>query len=309
MTWFMARRGSGQRVAIGFREQGLIYATGVARAAATDLLDCGFLPSSKDSQQSVLLDRLCQEHGLKGASAVVVLEPGSYNLLQMEAPEVEPEEMNNAMRWRIKDLIDFHIDDAVLDLFEMPQTRRQNTTRMVTVVAARRSLLQQQVDWVESAGLEMEAIDISELAVRNLMLNDTQGLESGALLSLTPTYGYIEVLHQGDLYLQRRIEIGDDDLVSAGGDELLELQEALVLELQRSLDYFDSQYAAGPVQKIALHASEAVLQPLMQVFVESFRSDVTAFDPLAGFNSSRLQGDRPLNRLLPVLGALQRRPA
>ena len=42
--------------------------------------------------------------------ATCVMPLGSYNLLQIEAPKVPPEELRSAVRWRVKDLIDFPID-------------------------------------------------------------------------------------------------------------------------------------------------------------------------------------------------------
>ena len=38
---------------------------------------------------------------------------GDYTLVLVEAPDVEPEEMRAAIRWRIRDLVDFNIDEAV----------------------------------------------------------------------------------------------------------------------------------------------------------------------------------------------------
>ena len=49
-----------------------------------------------------------------------LLAIGDYQLLMVEAPEVPPAELRAAIRWRIRDLIDFHIDDAVLDVFDVP---------------------------------------------------------------------------------------------------------------------------------------------------------------------------------------------
>ncbi len=46
-------------------------------------------------------------------------------------------ELRAAVRWRIKDLIDFHIDDAVIDVFEMPAHARGGPNRMMYAVKAR----------------------------------------------------------------------------------------------------------------------------------------------------------------------------
>ena len=63
------------------------------------------------------------------APTVSVLDPDSYRLLLVEAPDVPADELRAAVRWRVKDLIDFHVDDAVIDVFEMPQHARGGRRR------------------------------------------------------------------------------------------------------------------------------------------------------------------------------------
>src|SRR5512143_964872 len=102
------------------------------------------------------------------APTVSVLDPGGYRLLLVEAPDVPPDELRAAVRWRVKDLIDFHVDDAVFDVFEMPPHARGGRNRMMYAVTAKADYVRQQIALIEGAGLNLGVIDIGELSLRNV---------------------------------------------------------------------------------------------------------------------------------------------
>ena len=41
-------------------------------------------------------------------------------MLSLEAPAVPREELKTAVGWRLKDMLDFHIDDATIDVLAIP---------------------------------------------------------------------------------------------------------------------------------------------------------------------------------------------
>ena len=103
---------------------------------------------------------------------------------------------------------------------------------------------------------EPTAIDITELALRNVALLNEEEPGARVLLYLAPNYGLIEVLSAGLLYLSRRIDINAKEVqrFAAHGagypdDDLL---ESLVLELQRSMDYYASQFGEGAVRSVQI---------------------------------------------------------
>jgi len=172
---------------------------------------------------------------------VSVLPPTGYNLLLVEAPDVPDDELRAAVRWRIKDLIDFHIDDAVIDVFQMPTQGRGGPTQMMYAIAARADFVRNQIDALENAGLKLDVIDIPELSLRNvaaLLEEENRGV---ALLYLADSYGVLLLVKQGIMYLTRRIETGAATLRQADGMRS-QLVAGLTLETRRSLDYFESHY-------------------------------------------------------------------
>lgn len=178
------------------------------------------------------------------------MEPGSYSLLQIEAPNVNADEIKSALRWKVKDLIDFHVDDATIDLFEMPGAGRDGAAKMMNVIVARTTWIQQHINKLHAADIEPHAIDITELALRNIAQTCLeQDSDPCAAVYILPENIYIEVIDNTTLYLNRNIEThfqqqADDANSSAFLDT--SSHELLSLEMQRSMDYYESHYGNGP---------------------------------------------------------------
>jgi len=183
------------------------------------------------------------------APTVTVLDPSAYRLLLVEAPDVPAEELRAAVRWRVKDLIDFHIDDAVIDVFEMPPHARGGPSRMMYAVTARAELVKQQIALLEGAGLTLDVVDIPELSLRNVAALLETGERGTAFLYLGERRSTLLLVRQGVLYLARYVETGVATLAEAG--ELApELVSGLALEIRRSLDYFESHYEQTSIPQV-----------------------------------------------------------
>lgn len=213
------------------------------RAHTPELVSCGASDAGSDSEISSVIRSFREQTEPPPARASCVLADAEYQLLLVEAPDVEPAELKAAVRWRIKDLIDFHIDDAVIDVFDVPGD--QSRSPMKYVVAARSATVARRVEQLETAGMGLEYIDVAELALRNVAALTEEDVAGLALLHLEPDYGLMTVTRQGALYLARRIEIGHSQLERAyraddgSADRLL---DNVLLELQRSLDYYESHF-------------------------------------------------------------------
>lgn len=198
----------------------------------------------------VVLARAAREFDLKHHRCTTVLGDQDYKLLLTEAPDVPSTELKAALRWRVKDLIDFHINDATLDVFDLPGEKTRGVAREMYVVAARSDAIRRRIDQVESAGASLDVIDIPELAQRNLAALLPQDAEGVVLLVLQPRAGLITVTRHGLLYLARSLAFGWEAL--ADGERQTEYFDQMVLEVQRSLDYFESHFRQAPVRHLAV---------------------------------------------------------
>jgi MSHA biogenesis protein MshI len=233
---------------------------------------------------------------------VSVLPASSYHMLLVEAPDVPQDELRAAVRWRIKDLIDFHIDDAVIDVFQMPQQSRGGPNQMMYAIAARAEHVREQITAAEEAGLNLEVIDIFELALRNVAVLLEQDAEGLALLYLHESSGVLLLVRQGVLYLTRRIETSAQMLSGAGGLRS-ELIAGLALETRRSLDYFESHYEQSPIS--AVHTMGLSPSDLDQLGSELGLS-ARHINPLELFDTEVELDEAQQRRCLPAIGAALR---
>lgn len=206
------------------------------------------LESPDDSHAA--LERVMKDLNARNLPTYVVLNTDRYDLMQVEAPEVPADELNSAVRWRVKDMIDFHIDDAVIDVFPLPESRRPGAPKMMYVVVSRNSEIQDLVNILTDAGCELVSIDIVELALRNIVCSTIEGNRAKAFLYLIGGNHMINILQDNALYLSRRLS------VSMTEDEMdASLLDSLALEIQRSMDYFESQYGQGSADEVLIAAS------------------------------------------------------
>jgi len=203
------------------------------------------------------LSQSVRELGARGLPVVATLPGSVYSLVQLEAPELETEELREAMRWRVKDLIDFPVEDAVIDVFELPASRRPGAPSLVYAVVAKAQEVEDLGSMLLDASLEVYAIDIAEMAIRNLALHLDKPGRPRAYLQLQPGHTIIEIADGPQVYLSRRV-MQDYDL-NLNTDLLQAQMENLALEVQRSLDYFESQYALGPADQLSVIVSDDVM--------------------------------------------------
>lgn len=192
--------------------------------------------------------------GLQGTPASTVLADDAYQLQLVEMPNVPENERLQAVRWRLKDLIDYPVDEAVVELLEMPRHANPGNAPIAYAVVTRSAEVLRQIELMKRADLQMDVIDIPELCIRNIAVLLPQDADGVAFLHLAEDCGYLTITRKGVLHMTRRLEIGRRALAEASSDEfaLQERMASISLEVQRSLDYYESHYDRRPVTEVIL---------------------------------------------------------
>lgn len=191
---------------------------------------------------------------LERAPTSVVLAADAYQLQLVEMPNVPDDEMLAAVRWRIKDLIDYPVEEAVVELFEMPRHANPGNTPIAYAVVTRKTEVLQQMERMQDADLQLDVIDIPELCIRNIAALLPQDEHGVAVLHFTEECGYLTVTRRGVLHMMRRLDSGRKEFSDAAGEDsvLQERISGIALEIQRSLDYYESHYDCRPVGEVVL---------------------------------------------------------
>ena len=190
--------------------------------------------------------------GLPHMPVSTVLRPDDYQLVLIEAPDVPPAELRAAMRWRLKESIDFRVEDAVIDVFDVPDQSRGGHGRMMYAVAARRSAVERYASALASIPT-FDVVDVPELCLRNLAALLPAAAAGVALLYLGETTASIVLVRGTTFYFARHMNLQATLNVAAAHDPGARLDAgSVVLELQRSLDYYERHFDQPPITRIAV---------------------------------------------------------
>ena len=211
-----------------------------------------FYPRTNKTWQE-MLDRLAKESPAKNYQCSLLLAPEDYQLFAVESLNVPADELKSAMRWRLKDMLDYHVDDATIDVLNVPGEKNVGgRSHSMYAVAARNKLIAERQTAFSNAKLPLTVIDIPDMAQRNiscLLEPEERGI---AMLSFDESGGLLTVTFNGELYLSRRFDIKLSQFQQTDADKKTQIFERITLELQRSLDNFDRQHSFITTAKLVL---------------------------------------------------------
>jgi MSHA biogenesis protein MshI len=258
------------------------------------------------------LEKAGREANAASFRIATMLGGREYQVVTVESPNVPAEELRSAVRWRLKDMLDFPADTATIDILTIPVApSAAGRAANLFVVAARNSLIEERQNMFVEAKLDMQVIDVPEMAQRNLsalLAPENRGL---AMLSFGEDGGLLTITYNGELYLSRRLEVGLAQILEQDHDRKHASFDKITLELQRSLDHFDRQYNFVSVAKLMLAPTgasglEEYLSANMYVPVET----CVLADMLDLEQQPALLGDvAAQQRFFLTLGAAMRVPA
>lgn len=186
--------------------------------------------------------RLAQAAQLGGARLITLLDPTAYQTLVVEAPSVPEDELRGALTWKVRDMINVHTDDAVLDYLPIPASEGRQPS--LYVVAAQAATVRALAQPFQEAELPLEVIDIRETAQHQLAQR------------LMPEGYAIGVLHFDGQHSLLTFSYGEALVYSRRTDGRgaagTALYERVAMEAQRSVDYFERQFSWLPLSRLYL---------------------------------------------------------
>ncbi len=204
------------------------------------------------------LEKIAKECDAARHQCTTLLAPREYQILSVDAPNVPSDELKTAVRWRLKDMLDFHVDDATIDVLDVPLDKNApSRNHSMYAIAARNQLIGQRQALFSDAKVPLSVIDIPEMAQRNIAALLEQEGRGLAFLSFDTEGGLLTVTYSGELYLARRIDVTPDQFSQPDAEKNAAVFDRVTLELQRSLDHFDRQYHFITIARLVLSPSLA----------------------------------------------------
>lgn len=245
----------GGRLAISLDAHGVYLAKVRFSGAMPHVVRCEY--HGIGAVSAAALEKLRRDADLGGYHFTTLLAPGEYQILLVEAPNVPADELKTAIRWKIKDSLNYHIDSVTVDVLQIPAGKSgPDRAQSMYAVAAANDIIQKHMALFEQAKIKLDVIDIPEMAQRNIAALFEQEGRALALLAFDDNGGLLTFTSGGELCLARRIEISAGQLQDANENLREQYRNRVELELQRSLDYFDRQFNHLSVSRVLVSAPD-----------------------------------------------------
>lgn len=181
-------------------------------------------------------------------SIVLVLAPSLYQSVQLERPNLPPEEISQALRYNLRDLVSLQPTDIIADYYDAPvQLPGQDK---INAIVADRKVLEPVLAALHEVSEHILGIVAEEQAIAPMFQHLSEATVVAYQRGQEPAL--LQVYLNGNLQVNRVVR-NLEQLSQLAADEIdLGGASPLSVEAQRSADYFERQLRQRPVRNVAL---------------------------------------------------------
>lgn len=236
------------------------------------------------------------------------------NLAVMNEEEMEKHIMNEADQY-----IPFDIQDVYLDFQDLKTNTAEIDRTDVMLVAAKKEIVDDYLNMLESIGLQATIVDIDGFALENTYEYNTPKTDNVALIDIGASKMNINIISKGMSVVARDIVVGSRQLTEqimnqfdidyeeaeelklggvAAGDRQKELEEIFssvctqwVLEIKKAIDLYHSNFPDAPLVRLVLSGGGCKVAGLTDYLNQETGIEVVRFNPFANMKSSKRKID------------------
>lgn len=234
----------------------------------------------------------------------------------MMLPKMPKEEIREAVKWEARKVIPVPVDDLVLDYLVVGETEDKDGKKIeLIIVGAERAAVWTQVNEAKKAGIRIEAMDVNPLCLMNTVrFNYAKQLEENLVfVDIGDSKTDVNIAKGGVLRFTRSVQLGGADITRAVADALHARPEEaerlkrdkgmtggdhgeneaplvqavkgevdrIIVEVQRSIDYYRAQFREGSVRHIILMGGTPLMPGFVDYFATYFDAQTEMDDPFA----------------------------
>ena len=216
---------------------------------------------------------------------------------QLELPRIEEDkDLEAAVRFQAAEAIAMPLNEVVLDFQRVGDSvdGEGNARTNIVVVAARESMIERLVSAVRSAGLRPVGIDLNAFALVRALASGTTDDSARVYCHLGAITNLAIAVGSSCLFTRPLATRADD----AGVIDAFALAE----EIRLSIDFYLAQPETRPVREIVLSGPGAAADGLQEQLAAATGLDVSAAEPLGGYDRQSLPAGEDPRRHTVALG-------
>jgi type IV pilus assembly protein PilM len=270
----------------------------------------------------------------RGEDVAVSLQGRPATVRYLDLPDMPNRELRDALRWEAKKSSSQAVEDLVVDYVRGPSVKTdQGRSVPVTLVVAERGAVEQEFRLYRQNGLRIKVMDINPCAfyyAAHRLGRDQTGTGCVAFVDIGAGRMDINVAKHGTLRFSRSVQLGGDMLTQglvralgttvpdaetikreqglSGKPKVLEVLgpdvDRLVVEIQRSVDYYRAQSHDGALEALWLGGGTSLMPGIVEYVARFFDTKVARFNPFEGVDrgAARLDLDALAPRFISSVG-------
>ncbi len=284
---------------------------------------------------SEAIQQAYESGGFKTKDVATSVSGHAVIVKRISLPSQSAEELDETIKWEAEQYIPFDIAEVNID-YQVLQDDALDGQMDVVLVAAKKDLIDDYLNVISDAGLNMAIMDVDAFALGNMYeLNYDPSPESAvalvdigaSVININVMNGAVPVFTRditsgGNQYTEEiqkalsitfeeaeRIKIGGtagevstDVVPQEVEDAMREVSETLLGEVQRSLDFYRATSSSTPIDKVVLCGGSAQVPGLTRLLEERIEIPFEVADPFIKVNASSANVDEEsLRELSPAL--------
>jgi MSHA biogenesis protein MshI len=176
----------------------------------------------------------------------IVLSQDMYHMVQVDKPEMAEEDITTALPWTLGELVPYDSSNMVLDYVDYPVKSRTGGQKIDVFAAEKSSLAAVAASMAKKKDKQLTHIHTKEVLATEMVPSDDY---ARLLIIQEPnSEPFLMIVRSQAIWLARRLR-GFVSKVNEQTD-LSQLSDTLGLEIQRSMDFYESQLKQPPLKEI-----------------------------------------------------------
>lgn len=223
----------------------------------------------------------CKSNQIKNTPCRWLLSHELYQSYLTDPPNVLEKEMTEALKWQIKDQLDLPVNEVLISHYKPNHPDPDN--KQITAICVEKKLIEGLINVTQTTGLVLDSIEIEELAIGKAL---SSYLEPDKIVGYVGenNSGLVFNFYQNNQLVFSRYKKGLFIPSSATNEFSLEsdsqdLEDAFLLETQRTLDYVISQIFRKPIDLILLQQNNQRRDTLAETINQIVETKVLLVKP------------------------------